>query len=78
MNDSQPKPIATATGVIEALGGTVAAAKIAETEPQSMTNARSKNRLPYPSFLLMTEALSALGKCADPRLWGIKPVKRRA
>jgi hypothetical protein len=77
MNDSQPKQIATASGVIDALGGTTAAAKIAELPPQVMTNARAKNRLPYPSFLIMTEALSALGRCADPRLWGIKPVKRR-
>lgn len=77
MNDSRLKPIATASGVIDALGGTTAAAKVAELPPQVMTNARAKNRLPYPSFLIMTEALSALGKSADPRLWGIKPLRRR-
>lgn len=70
--------IKTAAGVIDALGGTVAAAGVGETLPQQMTNARASNRLPYPTFLLMTDALSALGKSADPRLWGIKPVKRRA
>ncbi|WP_018456833.1 hypothetical protein [Bradyrhizobium sp. WSM4349] len=63
--------------MIDALGGTCAAARIGESLPQSMANARASNRLPYPTFLLMNEALSALGKCADPRLWGIKPGKRR-
>lgn len=77
MNDSQSRPIATAAGVIDALGGTTATARIAELPPQVMTNARTRNRLPYPSFLILTDALSALGKSADPRLWGIKPVKRR-
>ncbi|MCK1669408.1 hypothetical protein [Bradyrhizobium sp. 153] len=80
MDDSaagKSQVIKTAAGVIEALGGTVAAARVGETTPQSMTNARTRNRLPYPTFLILTEALSALGKSADPRLWGIKPVKRR-
>ena len=80
MNDSglgKAQLIRTAAGVIDALGGTCAAARVAEATPQSMTNARTRNRLPYPTFLILTDALSALGKSADPRLWGIKPVKRR-
>ena len=77
MDDSPGKSLPTAASVIDALGGTTAAAKIGETTPQQMTNARTRNRLPYPTFLVLTDALSALGKSADPRLWGIKPVKRR-
>ncbi|MGC2779690.1 MAG: hypothetical protein WA418_29030 [Bradyrhizobium sp.] len=65
--------IKTASGVIDALGGTMAAARLAQSVPQVMTNARAKNRLPYPSFLLLTAALAEVGKTADPRLWGIKP-----
>ncbi|MGC2781122.1 MAG: hypothetical protein WA418_36340 [Bradyrhizobium sp.] len=52
----------------------MAAARLAQSVPQVMTNARAKNRLPYPSFLLLTAALAQVGKTADPRLWGIKPV----
>jgi len=77
MNDSPLKIIKTAAGVIDALGGTTMAARIGETLPQVMTNARTRNRLPYPSFLLMNEALAAIKKGADPQLWGIKPAKRQ-
>jgi hypothetical protein len=66
----------TADGVIDAIGGTVAAAKVGKVTPQAMTNARSRNRLPYPTFLLMTQALTEIGRQADPRLWGIKPLER--
>jgi hypothetical protein len=78
MADSRVKSeIKTAGGVIDALGGTSAAAKVAETTPQAMTNARARNRLPYPTFLMLSDALAAIEKSADPRLWGIKPSKRR-
>jgi hypothetical protein len=78
MDDSHPeqKLIRTAASVIDALGGTVAASKVAKTQPQAMTNARARNRLPYPTFLLMSHALAAIGRRADPRLWGIKPLER--
>jgi len=80
MDDSQPKSklIRTAAGVIDALGGTVAASKVARTVPQAMTNARASNRLPYPSFLVMSEALAAMGLSADPELWGIRDPRRRS
>ncbi|MBR0695977.1 hypothetical protein [Bradyrhizobium lablabi] len=63
--------------MIDALGGTTAAARLGETTPQQMTNARTRNRLPYPTFLIFLDALAALEKSADPRLWGIKPLKRQ-
>jgi hypothetical protein len=76
MPDSNVKSIIkTAGGVIDALGGTCKAAKLGETTPQAMTNARARNRLPYPTFLILSDAL-AIEKSADPRLWGIKPLKR--
>ena len=78
MADSSKSSIKTATGVIDALGGTSAAAKIADATPQAMTNARARNRLPYPTFLIFSDALAALEKSADPRLWGIKPSKRQS
>ena len=78
MADSSKSSIKTAAGVIDALGGTSAAAKIADTTPQAMTNARARNRLPYPTFLIFSDALAALEKSADQRLWGIKPSKRQS
>lgn len=78
MNDSQDQStIETAAGVIDALGGTTAAARAGDALPQDISRARGQNRLPSSTFLLLTEALAVIGKRADPRLWGIKPGKRR-
>jgi hypothetical protein len=79
MNDSQLTLISTAGDVIDALGGTAAAAKMLGTKAalQSISNARARNRLPSSTFLLFTDELARVGKRAPPALWGIKPPRRR-
>jgi hypothetical protein len=60
----------TASEVIDALGGTSAAAKLVRRFPQTMTRARKLNRLPAGTFRAMTKELSARGLSAPPELWG--------
>lgn len=82
-----PDPLAaldTASDVIDALGGTGAAARLAAPSApnkhcsvQAVTNWRSTGRLPSYTFLIFSEALSALGKSASPSLWGIAPTREQ-
>jgi hypothetical protein len=59
----------TASEVIDALGGTNKAAKVARRSAQSISNARASNRLPAGTFRRMTEKLRDLGMEAPPELW---------
>lgn len=79
MNDSRLTLISTAGDVIDALGGTAAAAKMLGTKAalQSISNARARNRLPHSTFLLFSDALAQIGKRAPSTLWGINPSRRR-
>jgi hypothetical protein len=64
--------LATASQVIDALGGTTKVAKLCEASPQSVTNWRKANRLPPGTFLVINQQLARIGKTAPPSLWGIK------
>ena len=77
MNDSRLKLIATVDEVIDALGGGSAASRLAGLTPQSMTNARARGRLPYPTFLILSDELARRGLKAPAELWGIKPARKR-
>jgi hypothetical protein len=59
----------TARDVVQALGGTSAAAKLANRSPQSITNAQRVNSLPAETFRVMTEALAEKGMTAPKELW---------
>ncbi len=72
------KYLETASEVIDALGGTDAAAKIAGVQMPAISNARARNKLPSATFLIFSDALAAVGKRARPALWGIKPSRRGA
>lgn len=77
MADSRPKKLHTAGEVLDALGGGSAAARLVQSSPQSMTNARASNRLPYSSFLIFSGELARRGLQARPELWGIKPNRKQ-
>jgi hypothetical protein len=73
--------LATASEVIDALGGTSAAAALASQGAPggfcslpSVSNWRSSGRLPSYTFLLFTVALNARGYRAPSMLWSIAPV----
>lgn len=71
MTDSQPNKLVTVDDVVEAIGGTTAAAKLCRKSVQSISNARGANRLPSATFLLFQQALAVRGLEAPPDLWGI-------
>lgn len=62
----------TSDEVIDALGGTTAAAKLVGKLPQSINNSRRSGRLPADTFLIFSEALKARSKRAPTSLWGIR------
>lgn len=89
MDDSRLKLLCTVESVVEAFGGGSAAARAVGCSPQTITNAIARGRLPHPTFLIFADQLRRRGYrarpelwgikrvSADPRRWGIKPVKRR-
>jgi hypothetical protein len=68
------KELTTASAVIDAVGGTVAAQKLTQRRfMQSISNWRSSGRLPPDTFLIFSEELVARGFRAPSTLWGITP-----
>ena len=72
--------LATASEVIDALGGTAAAAALAARVYQSVkpslsavSNWRKAGRLPAATFLVFTTELAGRGYRASPTLWSIAP-----
>lgn len=75
MNDSRPLQIlGTAGAVIDALGGTGAAARLANASISSVSNWRRNGFLHPRTFLIFTATLEAIGASAPPALWRIDPV----
>jgi hypothetical protein len=79
---SEPLKILTTSGeVIDAVGGTAAAARLATTalpsgktcSLQSVTNWRANGSLPPYTFLVYSAELKKLGYQAASTLWGIAP-----
>jgi hypothetical protein len=73
MSDSSLKSLSTVDGVLEALGGGTAAARLAACTPQNLTNALRRGRLPASTFLIFSDELERRGFRAPAELWGIKP-----
>ena len=64
--------------VIDALGGTFAVARLTDKSPQEISNARTRNRLPPSTVLVMREELAARGYFAPASLWGaLEPRSRK-
>lgn len=77
MDDSQAadsQTLLTASDVIDAVGGTAAAAALTHQRSLSnVSNWRATNRLPPKTYLQFSAELSARGLSASPTLWGIAP-----
>ncbi len=62
----------TAAEVIDAVGGTFDAAKLAGISPPGVSNWRSRGRIPAEKSLIFAEALRPLGKLASPDVFGFE------
>lgn len=67
----------TVEEVVDAVGGTFEAAKLAGLEPPGVSNWKSRGRIPPQKSMIFAEALKATGKTADPRVFGIEPTEVR-
>lgn len=63
--------LTTADEVIDAVGGTLKASRLARASMPSVSGWRATGRLPSRTFLRFTRALAAQGNSAPPGLWGI-------
>jgi hypothetical protein len=64
--------VSTPSEAINALGGTVAVARLTGKSPQSVTNYRQAKRFPSDIYLIMKTALRIKGYDAPSTLWGIR------
>lgn len=71
--DDAVQILTTSSEVIDAVGGTTPAAKIAFTTPQAANNWRRSGYFPSGTFLIFSEELKARGKRASVSLWRMKP-----
>lgn len=68
--------LTTVPEVIEALGGVPTVRELTEaTSWQQVDNWRGRGRFPSRTYVVMTQALSALGVTADSGLWGMVGAK---
>lgn len=67
----------TVDEVIDAVGGTADAAKIAGVKPPGVSNWRARGRIPADKSMIFAEALRPLGKSASPSVFGIEPAEAR-
>lgn len=70
------RELATIDEVIKALGGPVAVLRLTgHRSRSSVSNMRAAGQFPPRTYVVMTTALTALGKTAPAHLWGmIEPV----
>lgn len=70
--------ITTVDELIEALGGTSAAAALLGVGMSVVSNWRSRGRIPAEKFMILAAALDARGnKKVDPKLFGFEPAEAR-
>lgn len=69
--DSVLDHLTTAAAVIDAVGGTGAAARLANASVASVSNWRRLGQLPPRTFLIFRNALAELGATAPAALWSI-------
>lgn len=62
--------IESVDAVIDAVGGTSAASKLAGVGLSAVSNWKSRGRIPAEKFKIFERALAGIGKEADPRIFG--------
>jgi hypothetical protein len=67
--------ISTIDGVIAALGGTSATARIVNRTAGAVSNWKRRNRLPAELFYVIRSAVRERGQDAPPELFGIEEIK---
>jgi hypothetical protein len=72
------KTLATTAEVIEALGGTMAVARLTGRRMTAVSNwRRRRETFPANTFLTLTRALASAGCDAPTWLWGMAPKPKR-
>jgi hypothetical protein len=61
--------------VIDALGGPTKTAGVTGVGASAVVNWRTRKEIPPEHFMLITEALKALGKCADRTVFGFNEAR---
>lgn len=74
----QARELKTVDQVIDALGGTTAAATFTGRKVQHVSNWRAYGKLPSNTFLTVSQELERLGFKAEPEIWGIQSPERAA
>ena len=64
--------LTSAGQVIDALGGTVALARMLSVSAAAVSNYRARNAFPSNSYLALGNALAAQGASAPASLWGMR------
>lgn len=67
--------LTTVDDVIDALGGPTKTAAVAAVGPSAVVNWRTRKEIPSDCFLLIRDALAALGKEVAPDVFGFKEVR---
>lgn len=67
------EPLQTTSQVIDALGGTAAAAKLTGRSMQAVSNWRRRGFFTASVYLVITDALARENKRANPALWRSVP-----
>jgi hypothetical protein len=69
--------LSTVDEIIDAVGGTAAAAGICGVGLSAVSNWRSRGRIPSEKFMIFADALKRLGKKASPSLFGFETAEAR-
>lgn len=67
----------TVDEVVEAVGGTADAAKLAGITPPGVSNWLSRGRIPPAKSMIFADALKPLGKIASPDVFGFETSEAR-
>jgi hypothetical protein len=62
----------TATAIFDALGGNSGLEALTGSKPSAISMWKQAGRFPSNTYVVMTEALQAIGKTAPDSLWGMK------
>ena len=63
----------TVDDVISELGGTGATASLARLGDPAVSNWKARGKIPSDQYMVISEALRAIGKEADPAIFGFVP-----
>jgi hypothetical protein len=69
------KMLNTVDGVIDALGGTGAVAKLTKRRDSAVSNWRTVGTIPPKTFLQITTALELIGHTVSPKVFGMAEFK---